>query len=403
MQGIPTMAIRRKIRRLFITAFSTVATVMVAGALSAPAQAADVLRVCADPDNLPFSKSEGPERGMYVELAEMVGQRMGASVEYVWWLSFNQRKALRNTILQDGCDAYFALPLDADYKVRGLQRTQAFIDVSYTLVAPPSLTLTGLADLKGKRIAVLIGSPPHILLSQHEGFISSSFRVQEDALDALAKGEVDAALLWGPSAGYENMKRFQGRWRVTPVSGQGMGGQMAVAVRADKTGLTAGIDKALLALQPDIAALAAKYGFPLGKPVSLALSGGSLTTEKFSAGPADGPVDGHALRPWLIKTAEPVKPAAAAAPDSTSGSADVSTGRSRFNTICSHCHGSNGASPVSERDLRKLKLRYKELWRETALKTIQEGRPDAGMPSWKSTYNTQEIDELLGFLSTIQK
>jgi polar amino acid transport system substrate-binding protein len=399
---MPTMTIRRQISQWLVAA---VTAVTVAGAFTAPVMAADVLRVCADPDNLPFSKAEGVERGMYVELAELVGRRLEAPVEYVWWLTFNQRKALRNTILQDGCDAYFALPLDADYKVRGLQRTQAFIDVSYALVAPPALALTSLADLKGKRIAVLIGSPPHILLSQHEGFISTSFRVQEDALDALAKGEVDAAILWGPSAGYENMKRFQSRWRVTPVSGQGLAGQMAVAVRADKGGLTADIDKALTALKPDIAALATKYGFPLGKPVLLALADVARSEEVFAAGPADGPVHGNALRPWLIKTAGPAAPAApsAAAPASASGVADVSVGRSRFNNICSHCHGANGASPVSERDLRKLKLRYKDVWRETALKTIKDGRPDVGMPSWKSTYNEQEIDELLGFLTTIQK
>jgi polar amino acid transport system substrate-binding protein len=399
MQGVHAMSIHRQISRWLMGA---VTVVTVAGAFTAPALAADVLRVCADPDNLPFSKAEGPERGMYVELAEMVGRRLESPVEYVWWLTYNQRKALRNTILQDGCDAYFALPVDADYKVRGLQRTQAFIDVSYALVAPPALALTGLADLKGKRIAVMIGSPPHILLSQHEGFISISFRTQEDALDALAKGEVDAALLWGPSAGYENIKRFQSRWRVTPVSGQGLAGQMAVAVRADKAGLTAGIDQALAALQPDIAALAAKYGFPSGKPISLALVDGLRSEAVFAAGPADGLVHGHGLHPWMIRTAGPAEPATAT-PTAASGATDVSVGRSRFNNICSHCHGSNGASPVSERDLRKLKLRYKDGWREIALKTIKDGRLDAGMPSWKSTYNEQEIDELLGFLSTIQK
>jgi polar amino acid transport system substrate-binding protein len=377
MQVMPALSVRRQFSHWLAVALTVVT---VAGAFTAPARAADVLRVCADPDNLPFSKAEGPERGMFVELAEMVGRRLESPVEYVWWLTYNQRKALRNTILQDGCDAYFALPTDADYKVRGLQRTQSFIDVSYALVAPPALAVTGLEDLKGKRIAVLIGSPPHILLSQHEGFISTSFRAQEDALDALAKGEVDAALLWGPSAGYENMKRFQARWRVTPVSGQGLAGQMAVAVRADKAGLTAGIDKALAALQPDIAALAEKYGFPLGKPVSLALADVSRTEAKFAAGPADGLAYSKPLRPWLIKTAGPAGSTLATAATAASDNADVGAGRSRFNNICSHCHGSNGASPVSERDLRKLKLRYKEVWRETALKTIKEGRLDAGMP-----------------------
>jgi ABC-type amino acid transport substrate-binding protein len=160
------MTIRCKISQFLIAAATA------AGAFSAPAVSAEVLRVCSDPDNLPFSKAEGPERGLYVELAELVGQRLNSPVEYVWWLSFNQRKALRNTILQDGCDAYFALPADAEYKVRGLEKTHAFLSVSYAVVAPPALGLKGLSDLKGKRIAVLIGSPPHILLArglqQHE-------------------------------------------------------------------------------------------------------------------------------------------------------------------------------------------------------------------------------------------
>jgi len=82
---------------------------------------------------------------------------------------------------------------------------------------------------------------------------------------------------------------------------------------------------------------------------------------------------------------------------------DINAGRSLFNNVCSHCHGTDGASPVSERDLRKLQRRYKDNWRETALTTIKNGRQDAGMPSWRATYNDQQIAEVLGFLATIQK
>ena len=147
-----------------------IAAACAAGAFWAPAATAEPFRVCTDPDNLPFSKSEGPERGLYVELAELVGSRLGSPVEFVWWLSFNQRKALRNTILEDGCDAYFALPFDADYKTRGLARSQAFLDVSYAVVAPPAFKFSGLSDLKGKRIAVQFSSNPQIVLSTLGGY-----------------------------------------------------------------------------------------------------------------------------------------------------------------------------------------------------------------------------------------
>lgn len=398
------MTIRSQIMQLVIAAAG------VAGALVAPAASAEVLRVCADPDNLPFSKADGPERGLYVELAELVGKRMGTPVEYVWWLTYNQRKALRNTILQDGCDAVFALPADADYKLRGLQRTHSFISVSYAVVADPSFSVAGLPDLKNKRIGVQPGSPPHILLSQHDGYTTRSYLRQEEIFDALATGEIDAALLWGPSAGYENARRFNGRWKVTPVAGQGLGGEMAVAVRRGKDELAANIDKALTELQPDIRKLAEKYGFPQARPVPL--SAGALDARARNLAQAQR-VDGGFIRttsaagalykeaPAVIAqaAAEPAEAAAAAA----SGGPDVAAGRSRFNDICSHCHGANGASPISERDLRRLKARYKEDWSETALKTIKAGRIELGMPSWKDQYNDQQIAEIIAFLGTVQK
>ena len=82
---------------------------------------------------------------------------------------------------------------------------------------------------------------------------------------------------------------------------------------------------------------------------------------------------------------------------------DLEAGRSRFNGTCSHCHGVNGVSAISERDLRRLKLRYKDEWRNTTIKAIKEGRSDLGMPSWKDAYNDKQIEEVLTFLVTIQK
>jgi cytochrome c len=45
---------------------------------------------------------------------------------------------------------------------------------------------------------------------------------------------------------------------------------------------------------------------------------------------------------------------------------EIIPGRTLFNNVCSHCHGTDGASPVSERDLRKLQRRYKDNWKDTA-------------------------------------
>ena len=134
------------------------AAALAVGALVAPAAGAEPLRVCADPDNLPFSKSEGPERGLYVELAELVGKQLNQPVEFTWYYTQMQRRALRNTIFQDACDAVFALPAGPDYKARGLRKTQAFLNVGYAIVADPGFSFNSLADLKPDRKSTRLNS-----------------------------------------------------------------------------------------------------------------------------------------------------------------------------------------------------------------------------------------------------
>ena len=371
---------------------TTVAFVM--AALASSAFAAEPLRVCSDPDNLPFSKSEGPDKGLYIDLAEMVGKRLGTTVEYVWWLSFNQRRALRNTM--EGCDAYFALPADAAYRVKGVDKSNAFLDLSYAIVAPLGQTFTGLADLKGKRVGVMYGSPPQILLATREGYTWNTFRTHEQMFEALDKGELDLALMWGPSAGFDNLKLFNSRWQVLPVRGDSLTGQVAVAVSKSKPGLKDQINQALQDLQPEIGKLVVKYGFPTQAPIDLVLttktplnSFSTVTAQKLPAKSGFVRVGmKEAQKPeWLVANAS-------LSPDEA---------KSVFNNKCSHCHGANGASPVQERDLRKLNLRYKDEWKDVAFTTITKGRPDYGMPSWNGIIPDEEIKSLIDFLATVQK
>ena len=376
---------------------------IVAGMLSMSLVCADPLKVCSDPDNMPFSKSEGSDKGLYIELAEMVGKRLGTSVEYVWWLTHNQRRAVRNTM--DSCDAYFALPATADYKVRGAERTHAFLDVGYAIVGPASFKLGALEDLKGKRVGVLHGSPPHVLLSSETGYEPRNYRTQEDIFAALAAGEVELAILWGPSAGFENKTTQNNRWKITPVAGQGLNGQIAVAVSKNKPELKEKIDQALTELQPEIKQLQQKYGFPQAAPVMLDAKASWLTTTHQVAG---GHAPAGAIK-FTDKSALPtLSHARADAVDLRLNMVKVSDTnieetKSMFNSRCSHCHGQNGASPQQERDLRKLKIRYADKWQEVAHTTITKGRPDMGMPTWGGTISDDDIKRIIGFLETIQK
>jgi cytochrome c5 len=314
---------------------------------------------------------------------------MGAKVEYVWWLSFNQRKALRNTM--EGCDAYFALPADAEYKVKGLTKSNAFLNVSYAIVAPQGLTVTTLSDLKPKKIGVLHASPPQILLASKGGYTASTFRSQEEVFEALNKKEIDAALLWGPSAGFDNKKLFDNRWQVIPINGEGLGGQVAVAVSKDNPELKERINKALEELKPEIQQLTVKYGFPLQVPLIVNVRKTDTHYAQSTVTPAKTGFmkvsDKPKQREWLV---------------AESGDT-IAEAKSNFNNKCSHCHGSNGASPISERDLRKLSMRYKEEWKDVAYNTITKGRPDLGMPTWGGILPEEEIKAIIEFLVTMQK
>jgi len=355
---------------------------------------AEPLRVCSDPDNLPFSKSDGPDKGLYIELAEKVGQRLGSPVEYVWWLSFNQRRALRNTM--EGCDAYFALPADAEYRVKGIEKSKPFLNVSYAIVSPVGQVFTGLDDLKGKNIGVMFGSPPLIMLSTREGFTWTTYRTHDELFAALNKGDVNVALMWGPSAGFDNLKSFNSRWQVQPIRGEGLGGDVAVAVSKAKPELKEQINQALDSLKPEIQQLVKKYGFPTQTPLLINSANKSQTTHQPAvvasvkqkpSGFIKVGTNQSQQREWLV---------------ANSGDS-IAEAKSNFNNKCSHCHGSNGASPVSERDLRKLSMRYQSEWKDVAYTTITKGRPDLGMPTWAGILPDEEIRAIIEFLVTVQK
>jgi len=376
--------------------FLSSAALVLAASTASLATAAEPLRVCSDPDNLPFSKSEGVDRGLYIDLAEMVGKRLGTTVEYVWWLSFNQRRALRNTM--DGCDAYFALPADAQYRVKGIEKSNAFLNLSYAIVAPAGQTFKGLADLKGKRVGVIFGSPPQIMLATREGYTWNTFRTHEQLFEALTNGEVDLALMWGPIAGFDNLNQFNSRWQVLPVSGESLSGQVAVAVSKSKPGLKEQINQALEDLKPEIAKLTVKYGFPTQTPIDLASSTKSWKAPAvtLTAQHKATPVNSGFIRVGMKEAQKPEWLVANA-------SLSTDEAKSVFNNKCSHCHGANGASPVQERDLRKLSMRYKENWKDVAFTTISKGRPDYGMPTWSGIIPDEEIKSIIEFLVTVQR
>ncbi|HEY2394584.1 MAG TPA: substrate-binding domain-containing protein [Rudaea sp.] len=176
---------------------------------------ARVLRVCADPNNLPFSNSAG--EGFENRIVERIAHDLGATVEYTWWAQ--RRGAIRNTLNAERCDLIPGIASNI-----GMAGTSTpYYRSTYVFVTRKDRKLADLSSfddprLRGLRIGVqLVGddganTPPATALARR-GIVDNvrGFMVYGDyadqapqatIIDSVARGDVDVAIVWGPTAGY---------------------------------------------------------------------------------------------------------------------------------------------------------------------------------------------------------
>jgi mxaJ protein len=244
------------------------------------AEEAGALRVCADPNNLPFSNSAG--EGFENKLAEMVAKELGEPVSYTW--RAQRRGFIRNTLKAGTCDVVMGVPADLDM----VERTRPYYASTYVFVSEASrgLHLASLKDpkLRSLRIGVqLIGddgfnTPPAHALGQ-QGIVDNvkGYMIYGDyrepnppsaIISAVRHGDIDVAAVWGPLAGYFATKPGPAL-TVTPVAdGQDFAPlkfQFAISmgVRRGNNALREKLDRIIEQKQPRITALLESYGVPL--------------------------------------------------------------------------------------------------------------------------------------------
>ncbi len=377
MRGSFSRVVRRQAVKACLTA-------MLLGAMLVPARAwaAEPLRLCADPANLPFSSDQAAKPGLYVEIGRAIAAALGRPSETVWSLSYFGKRNLRETLLAGQCDIAVGLPDEADFMGPRVIFTKPILSLGYALLVPPKTPVLRLDDLAGRRVAVQFGSPPQSLLATRNDITGVTALSPEEAVQSIAAGKADAAFIWGPSAGYLNQSQLQGAWQVIPVSGPGMQWRAAIGLSRKQPALRDAVDAVLPGLSGTITTLAAAYGFPAGEPIKVgsAAAPGAvvLTTE-------DQP--------------PPVAPSDAQSPDPKM----VAEGKELFNGTCAHCHGPDAV--VSERriNLRLLKHRYNDEMDQVFLFTVTHGRPAKGMPNWTGIFSEDDFTRILAFLKTIQQ
>src|ERR1041384_2042693 len=204
----------RRSRRNMLFVFACIASFVVMELRGLDADAIEPLRVCADPNNLPFTNAKG--EGFENKLAALLARDLGTRVEYTW---FAQRRGfLRNTLSARKCDVVMGLPVDTD----AAWTTKPYYRSTYVFVTRRSrkLHIRSFDDpqLRTLRIGVeLVGddganTPPAHALSRR-GIVNNivGFSVYGDyrtdsppsaIVAAVARGDVDIAAAWGPMAGY---------------------------------------------------------------------------------------------------------------------------------------------------------------------------------------------------------
>jgi mxaJ protein len=238
------------------------------------------LKVCADPNNLPFSDREG--RGFENKLAELIGRELGRQVTYTWWAQ--RRGFVRNTLNAGDCDAIMGVPAHYDL----VAATRPYYRSTYVFVARADrgYALRSMKDPRLHALSIgvqLIGNdgfntpPAHALGEQGITANVIGYTLYGDYRDdsppariveAVAAGDVDVAAVWGPLAGYF-AKQSQVPLEFTPIADTEdfaplrFQYDIAVGVRKADAPLRTAIDNVIARDRDEITRLLRDYGVPL--------------------------------------------------------------------------------------------------------------------------------------------
>ncbi len=228
------------------------------------------LRLCADPDNLPFTSDRAENPGIYREIGKAIAEELNRPLKEVWYRTNFGKRATRVTLLAKQCDFSVGLPGESDFMGPALIFSRPFMKAGYALVLKKPATVSTWADLNGKAIAVQQNSTPQNFLAAKDNITMVTELNPEDTVKAVASGAADAAFVWAPSAGYLNKTLYSGSFDIIPVDGAGMQWPVAVAFAKRDGALRDAVNGALDRISAKIDDLKAKYGFPAAEPVTLA-------------------------------------------------------------------------------------------------------------------------------------
>ena len=240
----------------------------------------DALRICADPASLPFSNQA--EQGFENKIASLIAGELKRPLRYYW---FPQSVGfVRNTLHLRQCDVISGIPTAQDL----VQNTNPYYRSVYVMVyrTGSNIKAVSVGDpaLREMKVGVVAGTPPASLLARYgmlervrpyDLVVDTRFDTPaKRAIEDVAAGEIDMALIWGPIAGYY-AKQQKTALTLVPLDNEPPDARMdlhnTMAERHGETEWKRQLNDVLLKLEPKIAAILKEYSVPLldaaGKPI----------------------------------------------------------------------------------------------------------------------------------------
>ena len=248
-------------------------------AVHAPAQDRE-LRVCADPNNLPFSNKR--LEGFENQIAQMVAGDLHATVKYTWHPQ--RRGFIRRTLKEGQCDLVIGVPSEYDMVLA----TRPYYRSTYVFVSDRSrnLRLGSFDDPILRQLKIGLdeigedgaNTPPAFALARRGivgnivGFkmwdVEAVNNPQGRIIEAVAAGAIDVAIVWGPFGGYF-AKQHADALQVVPVSAPTdlprvpFAYDISMGVRQGEEALRQQLESVLDRRQDDIRRILESYGVPL--------------------------------------------------------------------------------------------------------------------------------------------
>ena len=352
---------------------------------------APALRVCGDPENLPFSNER--LEGFENRIAVVVAAELGATPVYAWWP--HQRGLVRNTIDAGTCDVIFGVPEGLDFVLW----TEPYYRSSYVMAYRGDrgydFRSLDAPDLHELRIGVHVNTPPEESLARrglldNVSTYSLFFDPRGDRdrprklLDDLVAGTLDVAVAWGPLAGWA-ATTSDAPLELVPLEdepGVPLSFDISMGVAKGNEALKGRLESAIDRRRAEILAILEEYGVPVVP------SGESGAADPNAA--AAPPASAASAPPPAPRRLNPF-----------TGNADMAAeGRTLYFQVgCQGCHGGGGGGGMATSVIDDAWVFGSD--DEVLFRLIKGEIPEQTMPTVYSVLEDDEVWQILAFIRSV--